>query len=76
MLCLCVNHRPVKAKKRGGGGFAKVCQLSPQLEKFIGTSQLARTEVIVSTYSSCRLIQLCFFVDQSFTLLFGLGLFD
>nr|VDD45797.1 unnamed protein product [Brassica oleracea] len=37
---------PVKAKKRGGGGFAKVCQLSPQLEKFIGTSQLARTEVV------------------------------
>nr|VDC72178.1 unnamed protein product [Brassica rapa] len=41
LLCL-----PVKAKKRGGGGFAKVCQLSPQLEKFIGSSQLARTEVV------------------------------
>ncbi|XP_013638403.1 PREDICTED: uncharacterized protein LOC106343673 isoform X1 [Brassica oleracea var. oleracea] len=40
------EERPVKAKKRGGGGFAKVCQLSPQLEKFIGTSQLARTEVV------------------------------
>ncbi|KAG5398297.1 hypothetical protein IGI04_020111 [Brassica rapa subsp. trilocularis] len=40
------EERPVKAKKRGGGGFAKVCQLSPQLEKFIGSSQLARTEVV------------------------------
>ncbi|KAG2306213.1 hypothetical protein Bca52824_025961 [Brassica carinata] len=40
------EERPVKAKKRGGGGFAKVCQLSPQLEKFIGASQLARTEVV------------------------------
>jgi upstream activation factor subunit UAF30 len=36
---------PVKAKKRGGG-FNKICQLSPQLEKFLGTSQLARTEVV------------------------------
>ncbi|CAH8358438.1 unnamed protein product [Eruca vesicaria subsp. sativa] len=40
------EERPVKAKKRGGGGFAKVCQLSPQLEKFLGTSQLGRTEVV------------------------------
>ncbi|CAN6811347.1 unnamed protein product, partial [Brassica oleracea] len=36
--------RPVKAKKGGGGGITKVCQLSPQLDKFIGTSQIARTE--------------------------------
>lgn len=40
------EERPVKAKKRGGGGFAKVCQLSPHLEKFLGSSQLARTEVV------------------------------
>ncbi|CAN8258817.1 unnamed protein product [Cochlearia groenlandica] len=39
------GERPVKAKKRGGG-FTKVCQLSPQLEKLVGTSQLARTEVV------------------------------
>ncbi|XP_023642538.1 upstream activation factor subunit spp27 isoform X1 [Capsella rubella] len=39
------EERPVKAKKRGGG-FTKVCQLSPQLEKLVGTSQLARTEVV------------------------------
>lgn len=36
----------MKAKKRGGG-FTKICQLSPQLDKFLGTSQLARTEVTV-----------------------------
>ncbi|XP_019101907.1 PREDICTED: upstream activation factor subunit spp27-like [Camelina sativa] len=39
------EERPVKAKKRGGG-FTKVSQLSPQLEKVVGTSQLARTEVV------------------------------
>ncbi|XP_019092041.1 PREDICTED: upstream activation factor subunit spp27-like isoform X2 [Camelina sativa] len=39
------EERPVKAKKRGGG-FAKVSQLSPQLEKVVGTSQLGRTEVV------------------------------
>lgn len=51
-------NRPVKAKKRGGGGFAKVCQLSPHLEKFLGSSQLARTEVTV--YLFCRMVQICF----------------
>lgn len=49
-VCLCV--RPVKAKKRGGG-FTKVCQLSPQLEKVVGTSQLGRTEVIVIFFHKC-----------------------
>ncbi|KAL0788163.1 hypothetical protein Bca101_004409 [Brassica carinata] len=38
--------KPVKAKKGGGGGITKVCQLSPQLDKFIGTSQIARTEAL------------------------------
>ncbi|XP_024015787.1 DNA ligase 1 isoform X2 [Eutrema salsugineum] len=38
------TRKNVKAKKRASG-FTKVCQLSPQLEKFLGTSQLARTEV-------------------------------
>jgi upstream activation factor subunit UAF30 len=39
------EERPVKAKKRGGG-ITKVSQLSPQLEKVVGASQLGRTEVI------------------------------
>lgn len=33
-------------KKRGGGGFAKLCSLSPQLQSFTGEAQLARTEVL------------------------------
>ncbi|XP_023645126.1 protein TRI1 isoform X2 [Capsella rubella] len=44
------TERPVKAKKRRGG-FNKICQLSPQLEKFIGTSQLARTEVVKNIWA-------------------------
>ncbi|CAH8255070.1 unnamed protein product [Arabidopsis lyrata] len=44
---------PVKAKKRGGG-FNKICQLSPQLEKFLGTSQLARTEVVKKMWAYIR----------------------
>ncbi|CDY53042.1 BnaC03g73910D [Brassica napus] len=44
------NNRPVKAKKGGGGGITKVCQLSPQLDKFIGTSQIARTEIWFGAY--------------------------
>ncbi|KFK36004.1 hypothetical protein AALP_AA4G065400 [Arabis alpina] len=39
------TEQPVKAKKRRGG-FNKVSQLSPQLENVLGTSQLARTEVV------------------------------
>ncbi|MBA0799197.1 hypothetical protein Gohar_009727, partial [Gossypium harknessii] len=34
-----------KAKKRGGG-FQTVCSLSPQLQKVVGESKLARTEVV------------------------------
>ncbi|KAG7594618.1 SWIB/MDM2 domain superfamily [Arabidopsis thaliana x Arabidopsis arenosa] len=44
---------PVKAKKRGGG-FNKICQLSPQLEMFLGTSQLARTEVVKKMWAYIR----------------------
>ncbi|KAK1417479.1 hypothetical protein QVD17_26607 [Tagetes erecta] len=33
-------------KKRGGGGFSKPCALSPQLQKFIGEPEMARTEVV------------------------------
>lgn len=35
-------------KKKGGGGFAKLCSLSPQLQTFIGEAVLARTEVFWS----------------------------
>ncbi|XP_055805982.1 protein TRI1-like isoform X2 [Solanum dulcamara] len=32
--------------KRKAGGFTKVCSLSPQLQKFTGETELARTEVV------------------------------
>ncbi|KAG8368319.1 hypothetical protein BUALT_Bualt15G0033200 [Buddleja alternifolia] len=32
--------------KKKGGGFCKPCALSPQLEEFLGVSELARTEVV------------------------------
>uniref|UniRef100_A0A1J3HPM7 Upstream activation factor subunit spp27 n=1 Tax=Noccaea caerulescens TaxID=107243 RepID=A0A1J3HPM7_NOCCA len=47
------TERPVEAKKRRGG-FNKICQLSPKLEKFLGTSQLARTEVVKKTWEYIR----------------------
>lgn len=36
-----------EVKKRGGGGFTKLCSLSPELQKFTGVPELARTEVLV-----------------------------
>ena len=35
-----------KEVKKRGGGFTKPCNLSPQLQKLVGASELARTEVI------------------------------
>uniref|UniRef100_A0A7N0TAK5 Uncharacterized protein n=1 Tax=Kalanchoe fedtschenkoi TaxID=63787 RepID=A0A7N0TAK5_KALFE len=35
-----------EVKRKGGGGFCKVCSLSPQLQEFTGTSEMARTEVV------------------------------
>jgi hypothetical protein len=31
--------------KRKGGGFTKLCSISPTLQEFVGASELARTEV-------------------------------
>ncbi|PON34594.1 p53 negative regulator [Parasponia andersonii] len=39
------KKHPNDEKKRGGG-FSKICSLSPQLQKFIGVSEMARTEVV------------------------------
>jgi len=41
------------AKKRGGGGtgFTKVCNLSPELASIMGTSQMARHEVVKKMWS-------------------------
>uniref|UniRef100_A0A7N0ZZT8 Uncharacterized protein n=1 Tax=Kalanchoe fedtschenkoi TaxID=63787 RepID=A0A7N0ZZT8_KALFE len=42
------GSRKIKAevKRKGGGGFCKVCSLSPQLQEFTGTGEMARTEVV------------------------------
>ncbi|KAJ0450462.1 putative transcription regulator SWI/SNF-BAF60b family [Helianthus annuus] len=37
-----------KEVKKKGGGFTKLCTLSPQLQKFTGVPELARTEVLVA----------------------------
>ncbi|KAF8406354.1 hypothetical protein HHK36_008441 [Tetracentron sinense] len=41
-------------KKRGGGGFAKLCSLSPQLQNFVGVPELARTEVVKQLWAYIR----------------------
>ncbi|KAH9695721.1 swib complex baf60b domain-containing protein [Citrus sinensis] len=35
-----------QVKRRGGGGFNKLCSLSTQLQKVVGAPELARTEVV------------------------------
>nr|XP_043618211.1 upstream activation factor subunit spp27-like [Erigeron canadensis] len=37
--------------KKRGGGFTKLCSLSPQLQKLIGVPELARTEVVKQLWS-------------------------
>ncbi|OMP01565.1 hypothetical protein COLO4_11723 [Corchorus olitorius] len=45
------NH---KAVKKRGGGFTKLCSLSPQLQAFTGESELARTEVVKRLWNYIR----------------------
>ncbi|XWS41956.1 hypothetical protein CRYUN_Cryun17cG0126800 [Craigia yunnanensis] len=40
--------------KRGGGGFNKVCSLSPQLQELVGVPALARTEVVKQIWAYIR----------------------
>ncbi|XP_052625370.1 upstream activation factor subunit spp27 isoform X1 [Lactuca sativa] len=40
--------------KKKGGGFTKLCTLSPQLQKFIGVPELARTEVVKQMWGYIR----------------------
>lgn len=44
ILSIRSNSVDKEVKKRGGG-FNKVCSLSPQLQKLLGVSELARTQV-------------------------------
>ncbi|KAF3435351.1 hypothetical protein FNV43_RR22440 [Rhamnella rubrinervis] len=43
-----------KSTKRRGGGFTKLCSLSPQLQTFIGDAVLARTEVVKRLWNHIR----------------------
>ncbi|CAI0375439.1 unnamed protein product, partial [Linum tenue] len=40
------RKQPEEGKKSAGGGFTKLCRLSPQLEEFLGAPEMARTEVV------------------------------
>lgn len=40
--------------KRKGGGFTKLCSLSPELQKFVGVPELARTEVVKQLWAYIR----------------------
>ncbi|XP_044470012.1 upstream activation factor subunit spp27-like [Mangifera indica] len=40
--------------KKRGGGFNKLCSLSPQLREFLGVPELARTEVVKQTWAYIR----------------------
>ncbi|KAE8721776.1 Protein TRI1 [Hibiscus syriacus] len=48
------EHEVDKDIKRRGGGFSKLCSLSPQLQEFIGESELARTEVVKKLWAYIR----------------------
>ncbi|XP_068654828.1 protein TRI1-like [Aristolochia californica] len=40
--------------KRKGGGFTKLCSLSPQLQEFLGVAELPRTEVVKQLWAYIR----------------------
>ncbi|KAI4327489.1 hypothetical protein L6164_019942 [Bauhinia variegata] len=40
--------------KKRGGGFCKLCSLSPQLQKFVGVPEMARTEVVKQLWAHIR----------------------
>ncbi|KAL0914623.1 hypothetical protein M5K25_014986 [Dendrobium thyrsiflorum] len=47
------NKLTVEVKKRGGG-FTKLCSLSPLLQEFVGVPELARTEVVKRLWAYIR----------------------
>ncbi|XP_042493062.1 upstream activation factor subunit spp27-like isoform X2 [Macadamia integrifolia] len=48
------SSKPTKEVKKRGGGFTKLCSLSPQLQKFVGVPELARTEVVKQIWAYIR----------------------
>ncbi|KAK4393335.1 Upstream activation factor subunit spp27 [Sesamum angolense] len=51
---LVIRPRKKKEVKKRGGGFTKLCSLSPELQKFTGVPELARTEVVKQLWSYIR----------------------
>ncbi|KAH7520134.1 hypothetical protein FEM48_Zijuj08G0111900 [Ziziphus jujuba var. spinosa] len=51
--CMVTNKLSNEVKKRGSG-FSKLCSLSPQLQEFIGVSEMARTEVVKQMWAYIR----------------------
>ncbi|KAL2925057.1 Upstream activation factor subunit spp27 [Bienertia sinuspersici] len=43
-----------KNKKRKSTGFTRLCSLSPQLQEFVGASEMARTEVVKKLWAYIR----------------------
>ncbi|XP_065857495.1 uncharacterized protein [Euphorbia lathyris] len=48
------SRKGEKEVKKRGGGFTKPCSLSPKLQKFVGESQLARTQVVKRLWAYIR----------------------
>ncbi|ONM09675.1 Upstream activation factor subunit spp27 [Zea mays] len=48
------SHVPGNDGKKRGGGFTKLCSLSPALQEFVGASELARTEVVKKLWAYIR----------------------
>lgn len=55
LLYLTIRSRKLNNEvKKRGGGFSKLCALSPQLQEFIGVTELARTEVVKQLWAYIR----------------------
>ncbi|KAB1214671.1 Upstream activation factor subunit UAF30 [Morella rubra] len=48
------SNKQKKEVKKRGGGFCKLCSLSPQLQEFLGESEMARTEVVKQLWAYIR----------------------
>lgn len=48
------SDKPTAEVKKRGGGFTKLCSLSPQLQEFVSVPELARTEVVKRLWAYIR----------------------
>ncbi|KAG4973256.1 hypothetical protein JHK87_030077 [Glycine soja] len=54
ILCFRSNTLGDEVVKKRGGGFCKLCSLSPQLQEFMGAPEMARTEVVKQLWAYIR----------------------